>query len=360
MKLKYQLLISLALIASLLFLSKAALADEIQGNLGQGLETGLTGSVTNCSPLTVTNGSVAAYPTCTITCNSGYSLSGSSCVAAGGGGGGGGGGAVTYCSSVTYANWGACNGSLQYRAVATQTPSSCTLTTAQQVALQQACDPSTVVVTPVVETPTVTVTPSNSGTDLITNILAESAIVSSGNPSDLMSHLANTQDLGREATARIKYKKILALDKKISAEEIDAILRFIVYGTRTTQILGEGERAGVINSYFNAYGKLPNSAEEWADLIKIANGRWPVERSTKAETQAKIEFKKVYARNAVLSNNVDENAIMVIAYGLLPSARNLASEKVAIKTFRWVYAHPPVSALAWNVVRAIAYSGAKR
>ena len=43
-----------------------------------------------CSTNSVSNGSVAAYPTCTITCNSGYSLSGSTCVSSGGGSGGGG------------------------------------------------------------------------------------------------------------------------------------------------------------------------------------------------------------------------------------------------------------------------------
>lgn len=44
-----------------------------------------------CSTSSVTNGTVSAYPTCAITCNSGYTLSGSTCEASGGGGGGGGG-----------------------------------------------------------------------------------------------------------------------------------------------------------------------------------------------------------------------------------------------------------------------------
>ena len=79
-----------------------------------------------------------------------------------------------------------------------------------------------------------------------------------------------------------------------------------------------------------------------------------------AEKQAKLEFKKVYARNAVMTNNIDENAVMIIAYGLLPLHRNLASEATAIKTFKWVYGHAPVNALAWNIVRSIAYSGARR
>jgi hypothetical protein len=41
-----------------------------------------------CSPDTVVNGTVAAYPSCVITCNSGYSLSGNSCVARSYSGGG--------------------------------------------------------------------------------------------------------------------------------------------------------------------------------------------------------------------------------------------------------------------------------
>ena len=45
-----------------------------------------------CATPTVTHGSVSAYPTCAITCDSGYTLSGSTCSSSGGGGGGGGGG----------------------------------------------------------------------------------------------------------------------------------------------------------------------------------------------------------------------------------------------------------------------------
>ena len=134
----------------------------------------------------------------------------------------------------------------------------------------------------------------------------------------------------------------------------------MVYGTQSTQRLGSGERAAVVNSYYQAYKKLPKTETEWSDTLKIANGRWPSERNMTAENQAKLEFRKVYLRDAVLTNNKDENAIMVMAYGLLPPSRNLDSEKAAIKTFRYVYGHSPVNALAWNIVRAIAYSGTKR
>jgi hypothetical protein len=56
-----------------------------------------------CATQSVSNGSVGAYPTCAISCNSGYSVSGSSCVANnnGGGGGGGGGGNFGLTTTVT-------------------------------------------------------------------------------------------------------------------------------------------------------------------------------------------------------------------------------------------------------------------
>lgn len=54
-----------------------------------------------CTTPTVTNGTVSAYPTCALTCNSGYTVSGSTCISSGGGGpvsggGGGGGSSVSY------------------------------------------------------------------------------------------------------------------------------------------------------------------------------------------------------------------------------------------------------------------------
>ncbi|MCK9272091.1 chitobiase/beta-hexosaminidase C-terminal domain-containing protein [Candidatus Gracilibacteria bacterium] len=61
-----------------------------------------TGSVNftfSCSPSTILNGTIGAYPSCTVSCNSGYNLSGGVCVATSGGGGGGGGGSISadYC-----------------------------------------------------------------------------------------------------------------------------------------------------------------------------------------------------------------------------------------------------------------------
>jgi len=66
--------------------------DEFCGSLDTGVNTGMDVTTQNCA--TVANGTVAPdYPTCTLTCNTGYTKNGNICEASGGGGGGGGGGA---------------------------------------------------------------------------------------------------------------------------------------------------------------------------------------------------------------------------------------------------------------------------
>jgi len=94
--------------------------------------------------------------------------------------------------------------------------------------------------------------------------------------------------------------------------------------------------------------------------MKIANGRWPGQTSTTAETKANINFKLVYLRDADRTNPHDDAAITVMTYGLRPANRNLDSEKTAIKTFEAIFGYSPEKATAWDVVRAIAYSGAVR
>ncbi|NOX66350.1 MAG: hypothetical protein GXO85_11330 [Chlorobi bacterium] len=153
---------------------------------------------------------------------------------------------------------------------------------------------------------------------------------------------------------------LLAGVSGLADNHIYAITNFVFCGTETTLILGEGERAGVVNSYKAAFGKLPATRSEWDDVIKIANGRWPSERSVVAEARAKKEFKTVYLRVADMDNSNDNAAVTIIAYGLRPDNRNLDSEKIAIKTFKAIYGYNPTSAIDWDITRAIAYSGAVR
>jgi len=67
-----------------------------------------------------------------------------------------------------------------------------------------------------------------------------------------------------------------------------------------------------------------------------------------------------YLRDPNRTNAHDDAAVTVMAYGLRPAGRNLDSEKAAIKYFKAIYGYTPSAATAWDVVRAIAYSGSTR
>jgi hypothetical protein len=155
-------------------------------------------------------------------------------------------------------------------------------------------------------------------------------------------------------------KPILSGMEEAKAAQIEALAFFIQSGTQSTRKLGAGERAGVINSYKAAFGKLPGTESEWADAIKIANGRWPNERSMAAEAKAKKEFKKVYLREADMNDPNDNAAITIMSYGLRPEDRDPFSETNSINTFKSIYKKTPQNANDWDVIRAIAYSGARR
>ncbi|MDD4902603.1 MAG: hypothetical protein PHE24_05730 [Patescibacteria group bacterium] len=262
---------------------------------------------------------------------------------------------VSYCSSVVYGDWKACASGYQYRDVLSQLPTYCQLTATQQAARTAVCGQTANVTTP--STPENVTTPA---ANVLTTIANEATLISADNTPTLLTMLGTSIDANKAQANLVTYKSIFALDNQISSVEKTTVNDFITYGTPSTLKLGAGERAGVVNSYFQAFKKMPVAESGWSDILKIANGRWPGETSAVAENQAKVEFKKVYGRNPVMTNTYDSNAVTIISYGLIPAKRNLASEKVAINTFRHYYGYAPSSALAWNVVRAIAYSGAKR
>ncbi len=83
-------------------------------------------------------------------------------------------------------------------------------------------------------------------------------------------------------------------------------------------------------------------------------------RSEEAETRAKEKFRGIYLREPDMNNPNDNAAVIVIAYGLRPANKNLDSEKNAINIFKAIFNYNPSSAIDWDTVRAIAYSGAIR
>jgi hypothetical protein len=170
----------------------------------------------------------------------------------------------------------------------------------------------------------------------------------------------------REATALNPTTKALynlitkQSPRNLTTQAKYAIAYYIHHDLLTTKILGSGERTGVLNSYLTAFAKLPSTLVEWQDVIKIANGRWPSETSTTALAKAKVSFKQIYGREPNLTNTHDNAAVTVMAYGLRPSQRNLKSEQAAILSFKHIIKRAPTTASDWDIVRAIAYSGARR
>lgn len=288
-------------------------------------------------------------------------------------GGGGGGSAGDFnpvniipCLSANYDDWqSTCFKGVQYRKILNKSPFNCVLTNKQNAELQRPCliiniEKDNITTTSKSDLVTSSTLENNSTIVSLEQIFTEARIIFSAKVDDILSHLNKKRDEKFENDSMVKYTNKLIEGLKIDILEMNVLNNFIVYGTKNTQKLGVGERAGVLGSYREAYGKLPATEADWADLIKISLGRWPIERNINIESQAKIQFRKVYLRPANLKNNIDENAIMVIAYGLRPVNRNMNSEAAAIKTFKVVYSYMPNSSSAWDIVRSIAYSGAKR
>ena len=215
--------------------------------------------------------------------------------------------------------------------------------------------------TPTTPTPQVLGEKISAAQAQLNQILIDATAVYSENIENILANASSGRDAKKEKNTLDKYiKELTKAIKNLTATDNNRLNFFITYGTVGTKILGAGERAGVLNSYKAAFGKLPKTETEWQDAIKIAGGRWPSERNAAAETKAKASFKKIYGREANMDNQNDNAAVTVMAYGLRPANRNLNSEKAAILAFKYFLKRTPTTAVDWDIVRAIAYSGAKR
>lgn len=198
----------------------------------------------------------------------------------------------------------------------------------------------------------------------ITVINDNAKLLAENKMDEILAQLNELRNLVKEQQVEIKYLKSLTGDLSRLVDSMEtAIKDFVAYGVDSnTKALGEGERAAVIYSYKSAYGELPTTEANLADVIKIANGRWPSEKSIAQEDKAKVEFQKIYGRLPNLNNVNDNAAVTVMTYGLRQKAENrkLASEQKGMVIFKKIYGHNPSSTAEWNILQAITYSGAKR
>ena len=200
--------------------------------------------------------------------------------------------------------------------------------------------------------------------DSLTIIREKAQQLLDNNLGDILDELQELRSKLREQENEIKYLRSLLSDVRSITQSVkDTLNQFITYGVdENTKKLGEGERAAVIYSFKSAFNKLPETEDEVADAIKIANGRWPSQTSETSENRAKKEFRKIYLRDADMTDSNDNAAVTVMTYGLRQKAenRNLNSERQGIKTFQYIYGHVPQSTEDWNIMQAITYSGASR
>ncbi|MFA6305030.1 MAG: right-handed parallel beta-helix repeat-containing protein [Patescibacteria group bacterium] len=212
--------------------------------------------------------------------------------------------------------------------------------------------PATIPTDTVVPTPNAEVTPNPN--------LPESSIIMQTTVEFLADSFNEVRNIAQEQEAFQNIAKRLPEANLFTPIQQQALSNFIVYGTLETKKLGSGERAGSIYSFQSAFNKLPQTEQDWSDVLKISLGRWPSQTSSTKENAVKIDFKTIYQREPQDSNSQDQVAIDIMAYGIRPLIRNLNSEKIAFKYFKAIYGKIPQSTLDWDIIRAIAYSGAKR
>jgi len=242
------------------------------------------------------------------------------------GGGGGGGGATTY---------------------QTYNPSTGETTTGE-----------TTTTTPTADT---TVAAPATGDTNLANVKSDAATIAQSLKADIAARVNKIVDAAQEASYdKSIVSKVVASEASVSSAVREKLVSFVTYGTPTTDGLGAGERGGVVNSFKEAFGRLPASDTDWEDVVKIANGRWPGQTDTAREATAEANFRVIYKRAPVRTNARDDAAVVVMAYGLRPRDRNLNSERAAIRSYEAIFNRTPQTATAWDAVRAIAYSGATR
>jgi hypothetical protein len=286
-----------------------------------------------------------------------------------GGGGGGGFFASPACANVQYGEWQDCINGIQYRDILSKSPANCALSSSEEALRQKICQlPTTEVESNGIidhdhEEELAEADGGTRGQDSqIEQIMSEAEIITQSglDLAIIINYNQSEKNSDGQLRSMAKYTDPISRGMNLSEAQKYAINNFILYGTVGTKKLGAGERAGVVNSYKTAFGKVPANADEWSDALKIAIGRWPGARSAEAENKAKSIFKTIYLRSANMDNARDNAAVTVMSYGLRPFNRNLDSEKAAINIFKAIFKKNPTETTDWDAIRAIAYSGATR
>jgi hypothetical protein len=121
------------------------------------------------------------------------------------------------------------------------------------------------------------------GTAGVCTLTESEALFVTPSVADILGHLGIARDTAMEDY----YNRVLAprvLGTGATDAQIASIRNFINYGTKTNRRLGQGERAGAVDSFHATYGRLPSTDCDWQNVIKIAKTRLPQESNVSRET----------------------------------------------------------------------------
>jgi len=172
----------------------------------------------------------------------------------------------------------------------------------------------------------------------------------------ILGHLG----VNRNEAMEEKYNKELTprvVPADISPEHLAAIQNFVNYGTKSNVRLGQGERAGAVNSFRAIYKRVPANECDWQNVIKIADTKMPYDLSAGREEEVLKTFKEIYGYDYDSNNLLERIAHKVMSYGVRPQIRDLDAEYTAAKVFYRIYGKFPTTASEWDANRALAYSG---
>ncbi len=273
----------------------------------------------------------------------------------------------------------------------TPAPAATVPTPAKTTTAQKTETPKVTTVTPKVETPATPTAPSK-GAPAKTNA-SEGPMGEAMRPSSSKGTIALVKELSKEQVAVIrdsagtllelavesagelsaKEKKALppppvaarfaSLAKKTSNPVVTVLLArdFVENGTEETERLGKGTRRGCLNSYVSAFGRMPDSESELADLVRICSGILPAERNKGSERYHQLRtYQLLYGKSAkVVSGSKEEKFVLIATYGLRPSTeeRDLKKEAAATRAYTKKARKSKLNSDDWDIVRAIAYSG---
>ncbi|MEI8360908.1 MAG: hypothetical protein WCG01_02175 [bacterium] len=182
---------------------------------------------------------------------------------------------------------------------------------------------------------------------------AQALINSQENKKIYLNTLGVKRSLMSERYGLKKYIRNFGL-KMTEKTQINTLNTFIIYGTKSSQKISWNKRYYLLKSYEAIYGRLPDSTQDWFDVLRIANGLTPDHLIKGRNIWAEKRYEQVYKMRPK-NDQKSREQLNIIAYGLSNSADNdQILQKEALAKYQTVYKDGPRNQNDWNLVRSIA------